>query len=236
MSKRLDCEVRKDLMKAQCASARANLLKPKHLTDEMWNEAFGESGGISIEDGWARIFCLSKMGRLYMYARVRLQDEWLAPLSPEAKEIEEMTKWPLSNMPKQNPFRQTFFTRTVVQAPVLDKVTGQYKVTFDCKPAITFWFHKEMIKAPGLGGWLMPRKQRQTLPYDDEGGLKILPSKPPRMFVPTLTVEEMNMLLAGNKAEVIRNLHKKHAEDLKKRDICIMDIKDAIDTMLASLE
>jgi hypothetical protein len=233
---RLNCEIRKDLMKARCASARANLHKPKFLTEERWEQAFGGGEGFSIEDGWARIFALSKMGRLYMFARARIAEAWMAPLSPEAREIEEMTKWPLSTLPKQNPFRQTYFSRTVVQAPVFDKGSGQYKVTFDCKPSISFYFHKEMMKAPGLDGWLVPRKQRQTFPWEQEGGIIIPEGHKPRMFVPKLSVEEMNMLLSGNKAQVIRNLHQRHADDMKNKVVCVMDIKEGVDKLLASLE
>jgi hypothetical protein len=223
-------------MKARCASARANLHKPKSLTEERWEQAFGGGEGFSIEDGWARIFALSKLGRLHVFARARIAEAWMAPLSPEAKDIEEMTKWPLSTLPKQNPFRQTFFTRTIVQAPTFDKETGQYKVTFDCKPSVTFYFHKEMMKAPGLDGWLVPRKQRQTFPWESEGGIVLKPAGPPRMFVPQLSVEEMNMLLDGKKCEVIRILHKRHADDLKNKVVCIMDIKEGIERMLDSLD
>ena len=188
-----------------------------------------------MEDGWARIFALSKLGILHVYKRVRLEEEWLGPLSLDAASIKALTKWPEGSLPKSNPWKVPYFSRTVVAAPKWSKVSQQWEVVFDCKPSLTFWFKDEFIKASGLDGWLVPRKQSATFPWKEGGGvIKAVPA--PKVWVPELNNEERKMLLDGNTSEVIRRLHKRHAEDLKARRICIMDIKEGIDSLLEAIE
>lgn len=220
-------------MKAAAKVARANHLRPIVLNQEVWDEAFGD-GGFDLHDGWARCFSLSKMGILYVYKRVRMESEDLKSLSPEAAQFKVMTKWPRNRL-KHNPWRSTFFPRTVVRAPEWDEAKKQFKVVFDCKPSLTLWFCDEYVKAPALAGWLIPRKQSKTVPWE-KGGAIIEEVKEPRLWVPVITAEENRMLLEGNTSQVIRNLHKRHADDLKEKRICVMDIKDGVDKLLEVLE
>ncbi len=224
---------RREAVVARCALARANLLKGNHLNNEVWDEAFGQ-GGFDLHDGWARIWALGKDGVLHLFKRARLEEAWLGALSLEAKNIEEMTKWPLGSLPKANPWRKPFFSRTVVQAPKWDKVERQWKVEFDCKPSLTFWFKDEFIKSSHLYGWLTPRKQSSTFPWEEGGGV-IKDKKNRALFVPRLSNEEIGLLLDGNVAKVIRELHKRHAKELKDRDLCVMDIKEGVDKLLEVL-
>ncbi len=229
---RLTRSEKEDLMAAECLAARANL-KKKALSGKAWDIVSGE-GGFDLTDGWARIFAFSKTGRLHMFSRTRIAEAWMAPLSSQAVEFEEMTKWPLSTLPKQNPFRTTWFTEVIVQAPTFDKGYGQYKVEFDCKPSLTFWFKPEMVKASGLDGWVLPRAQSATVPWRKERGI-IKATVAPRCWVPKLTIEERKLLIAGDKGQVIRNLHKRHKDDLKNRVCCIMDIKEGVERLMEAL-
>lgn len=234
MARRLDEIQRREEVLARCKAARANLLKPKHLNEEVWAEAFG-TGGFDLEDGWARVFALSKLGVLHVFKRVRLEEEWLGPLSLDAKGVEALTKWPHGSLPKSNPWKVTYFPRCVVAAPKWSKVHEQWEVVFGCQPSISFWFKDEFIKAPGLEGWLIPRKQRQTFPWDKGVGIIKEPA-PPKVWVPELNNEERQMLLNGNTSAVIRALHKRHAEDLQERRICAMDIKAGVEKLLEALK
>lgn len=233
-SARLNEEKRLDSVRDACKAARANYLKPIAMNEQSWEAVCGE-GGINLHDGQARIFTLSKTGRLHMNVRVRMAHAWMAPLSSDHREALALTKWPLSTLPKQNPFRSTYFLREVVQAPEWDKVNQQWKVEFECNPSITFWFCDEYIKAPGLDGWVMPRKQRQTVPWSKAVGV-IKPPRLPNSFVPELTDDELRLLVKGDKYQVIRNLHTRHAQDIKDRLVCIMDIKESVEEILSVLE
>ena len=225
---------RREEIAARCKRARLNLLRPTTMNEEVWAEAFGE-GGFNLHDGWARVFAITKFGYLYVFKRIRLEEEWLAPLPQEIKSLMELTKWPRGNLKRSNPWRVPFFMRMVVAAPRWDKQQEQWEVIFKDNPSLSFWFKDEFIKAPDLSGWLIPRKQRRTFPWRQRDGIiKDVPIK--KVFVPNLTEEDRRLLLNGNASEVIRRLHKRHAEDLKEKRICAMDIKESIDRLLEAIK
>lgn len=234
MTNHLDEEQRRDEVIARCKAARLNLTRPHNLNAEVWARVFGE-GGFDLEDGWARIFALSKLGVLHVFKRVRLEEEWLGALSLDVASFKALTKWPEGSLPKSNPWKVPYFSRTVVAAPKWSKEHQQWEVVFDCKPSITFWFKDEYIKASGLEGWLVPRKQSATFPWKQGGGV-IKEAPPPKVWVPELNNEERKMLLEGNTAQVVRNLHVRHANDLKEKRICVMDIKEGVDRLLEAIE
>lgn len=251
----------RDNIIASCKARRADLVKGNHLNDEVWAEAFGE-GGFNLKDGYARVFALTKLDILHVFKEIRLEEEWLSPLLPDVAGFKEMTKWPRSNIAKSNPWRTPYFKRVVVAAPTFDKETGQYKVVFPPEahkrqrlsptqvmerhkagkkgnqPAyegVTYFFKGGVNKSDFLEGWLIPRQQKQGRPWQQ--GDRWFKAPPVRkVWVPELNEDEVDALIEGDKTWVIRSLHKKYADDLKEKRICIMDIKEAVDSLLESLE
>jgi len=219
-------------MKLRCAAARATLLQPKYLNDEVWNEAFGENS-FDLEDGRARIFALNRFGHLIIYKRVRMDEAWLQPLVKEVKNFKEMAK--LHGKAAKRVIKSpTYFRKVVVAVPEWDKGLKQFKVELEGEVKLTFWFCAEYIKALNLEGWVLPHKQNQGIPWNENAGI-IKGKSPGRMFVPILSREEEDMLLKGNTSEVIRRLHLRHAKDLEERVFSRMDIKEAIDTLLKAV-
>jgi len=229
----LEAERKREEIIARCKVARANLLKPQLINEEAWNQAFGD-GGFSLEDGWARIFALSKFGVLHVYRRLRLQEDWLQALSLDVKTFKELTRWPQGNLPKSNPWKVLYFQRNVVSAPIWNKEHQQWEVKFDCRPSLTFFFKDEFLAAPTLAGWVIPRKQHSTFPWKEVHGVIKEPRRT-KAYAPDLDNEEIQMLIDGNRAEVMRRLLRRNERELEEKSICVMDIKASVDALVKSL-
>lgn len=213
----------RDAMETSCRAARARLLEPHLLNDQVWEEVFGE-GGFDLRDNHARIFALDRFGKVHIYKRIRVGEEWLAPLIGEVSNFEDMTKL-TRKMKVKSPWRPTYFQKVVVTLAVWDKDSSQWVIRFPFKkepklpaakrmfetailngkvkprvvpkeqslPTTSYFFADEFIKASDLDGWITPRKQSQGRPW--QTGMTIIEErKPPKVWVPQLTDEEFALL------------------------------------------
>ena len=244
----------------RCKARRLDLIKGNHLNEEVWAEVFGESN-FHLEDGYARIYALSKTGILHIYKRVRLEEAWLKALCSEVNGFKALTQWPRGELPKGNPWKCTYFPQLVVAAPLFDMGLGQYKVVFPArrwegpKPTMeemakkyrrtrgknlpkfegtTVYFEGGAFESEGMPGWMSPRRQVRSRPWVRGDGEQ-RPPKPPKVWCPKLNDEELDLLLE-DKCSFIRHLHRRFADDLKSKKLCVMDIKDMTEELLKSLE
>lgn len=226
---------KREVVRVRCAIARAQLLRPHFLNNEVWEEALGE-GGFDLEDGRARIFALDRFGKVHIYKRVRAGEAWLAPLITEVDNFKALAQLPRRIKVKQ-PWRATYFTKVIVAVPTRDKETGQFVLVFPGKPSTSYYFKDEFVKGINLNGWITPRKQEQGRPWK-QGGYVIKEAEKPRIWVADLSNEEEKRLALNPVAEapaIIRALHKRHKQDLKDRKLTILDIKEGVERLVKHL-
>lgn len=217
----------RDAMSSTCRVARARLLEPHILNDQVWEEVFGE-GGFDLRDNRARIFALDRFGKVHIYKRIRVGEVWLAPLIGEVSSFKEMTQ--LSRKMKvKSPWRSTYIQKVVVTTAQWDEDYHQWVIRFPFKkepklpaakrmyetailkgqvipkvfpkettlPTTSYFFEDEFVKASDLDGWITPRKQNQGRPWGN--GMNVIEErKPPKVWVPDLTDEEFRLLATNH--------------------------------------
>jgi len=229
-------EVKKAVDPFLLATRRRNFFKASPNHEELQREAFGE-GGVDILDGWARIFVVTRQGRLLIYRGVRFEEEWLAPVSDDLKTIKAASIWPRGMLPKANPWKMPWFVEVAVLKPEWQEDIKQAKVTFPSNPPTTWYISPEVLRYPSITGYLVPRKQARSRPWKKEDGVIRFEEK--KSFVPDFNKEDYEILLkhgSAGKAYVIRRHRRLLWEDIKAKRVNIFQIKEAVETLLKSLK
>ena len=196
-------------------------------------EYLTEGERLEWDDGKVRLVLLNKMGGIEIYKRPHT-DKDVAQSDIKVKGAEGITRWPVGNLSK-NIRRQAFYEGVVVTRIEWVEECQQYKVFFPSrdnpKVGVTVFFPPIYQKARKGRGWKEPRYTSRSEPWVRKPGNKAHPFKS-KEWVPQLNREERVLLLAGNKAKVLRILYHRYAKDINARRLCEMDIKEGVERLL----
>ncbi len=118
-----------DKERAEKDALKRGVLKSKESFDRIWREMAGEPVN-DLGDGWCRIFTLNRFGLLQVNCTVRLEEEWLGPLSKNVRDFKDMTQWPEGSLPKSNPWKQPHYHMCVLALPIWHEDIKQFSISF----------------------------------------------------------------------------------------------------------